>query len=238
VPCYAHTCNVTIGPHELTQVLEPEPGMVVAQWYKAMDVHGKTGGGGQSANLLLVLSPDNMAAPSGQTALLLCLAVHAPSIGVVAGEAAAATMSREEAALGPENKVATRQWNADVFPSLGRLKLQGQAAVAAKESTIQHLTYKANVAGMGLMGVALPPLHQTATPHPDMPTEPAAQAEEEEAGAETEAAAEVPPQGPRMLGVDDIHLLFKALSEQGLSETQPQLCDVLTTWLQDRTQST
>jgi len=238
VPSYADTCNVTIGPDELTQVLEPEPGMVVAQWYKAMDVHGKTGGGGQSANLLLVLSPENMAAPSGQTALLLCLAVHAPSIGVVAGEAAAAKMSREEAALGPENKVATSQWNADVFPSLGRLKLQGQAAVAAKESTIQHLTYKANVAGMGLMGVALPPLHQPATPHADAPAEPGAQAEEEEAGAEPEAAAEVPPQGPRMLGVDDIHLLFKTLSEQGLSETEAQLCDVLTTWLQDRTQST
>jgi hypothetical protein len=42
-------------------------------------------------------------------------------------------------------------------------------------------------------------------------------------------------QGPKMLQLENIHLLVDTLSEQGISATEPDLSDVLYSWVKSRT---
>ena len=242
LPAYADACKVSLGPEEVTGSLDPEAGLVMAQWYSPMDVErGNVSGGDYSANLVLVLAPECLADEGGQKAALLCVRVHARSIGEVAREAAAVKMRREESALGAEGKAASSEWSADVFPYLGPLQLQGEAAVAAQEDMLKELAYNANIAAMGLIGVEPPPPEDPAAANVTSASEgeeTAAAAEGEDAdgdlGAQGEQAPAV-PHGPKMLQLENIHLLVDTLSEQGISATEPDLSDVLYSWVKSRT---
>ena len=233
LPAYAAACKVSLGPEEVTGSLEPEAGLVMAQWYRQMDVEPRGGNvsrGDYGSNLVLVLAPECLADGGGQKAVLLCVRVHAPSIGEVAREAAAVNMRREESALGPEGKAASSEWSAQVFPQLGPLQLQGEAAVAAQAALLKELAHNANIAAMGLIGVEPPP----PTPHKYAAARVAAEGEETEAAQEGEQRPAV-QQGPKMLELENIHLLVDTLSEQGISATEPDLSDVLYSWVKSRT---
>jgi hypothetical protein len=144
------------------------------------------------------------------------LSTHAACIGEVVREAAATKYRREEAALGPSDKVASSNLTTDVFPDLGRVELQGAPAVAARQALLNQLAYNTNIAFMRLMGVQAPAPQQ--------------QQQQQQASADAEAA-EAPPQGPQMLGLDNIHLLVETVMEQGICRVEPELCEVLHTWL-------
>ena len=175
---------------------------------------GNSRHGQDTAKLMLVLAPLAQD-ESPQTAILkMCsLSTHAASIGEVVREAAATKYRREEAALGPSDKVASSNLTTDVFPDLGCVELQGAPAVAAREALLNQLAYNANIAFMRLMGVQAPAPQQ-----------------QQQASADAEAA-EAPPQGPNMLGLDNIHLLVETVMEQGICRVEPELCQVLHTWL-------
>ena len=217
LPSFAAACKVSLGPEEITASAQAEAGQVIAQWYTPMDL-GNSRHGQDSAKLMLVLAPLAQD-ESPQTAILkMCsLSTHAASIGEVVREAAATKYRREEAALGPSDKVASSNLTTDVFPELGCVELQGAPAVAAREALLNQLAYNANIAFMRLMGVQAPAPQQQ-------------QQQQQQASADAEAA-EAPPQGPKMLGLDNIHLLVETVMEQGICRVEPELCEVLHTWL-------
>jgi len=133
------------------------------------------------------------------------------------GEALARlTWEQAEEAAGADAAPARGEWAAQVFPAVGTMELQGEAAAAARARWFADAARAANADAMRLLGV--PDADADAAP------EPAEEAEEAEE-ADGARAAEVPAEGLGLLE----ELIGGALP--GLDTQDEALAAILYTWL-------
>ncbi|EKX39048.1 hypothetical protein GUITHDRAFT_165079 [Guillardia theta CCMP2712] len=134
---YADTC-APIEEDELMQVQVPEAGLVLLQWYRTSD-----GAQQDTVSLLCALSPSTEEdEQSSKDCYVFCVEVNKSWAHEFSREIASARWQRDEDELGPGP--ARTEWDVSVYPSLGRLELQGEEAAARKKSDLEHFMMLTN----------------------------------------------------------------------------------------------
>ena len=219
-PPFDEACRVHLAAGAL-RAPDPAPAAaphrVLGQWYRPRDAPGDAGGDA-GARLLLAVAPAALAGEGGQGVMLCERALVARRGGFAElarlGESLARlTWEQAEEAAGADAAPARGEWAAQVFPAVGSMELQGEAAAAARARWFADAVRAANADAMRLLGVA--DADADATP------EPAEEAEE----ADGARAAEVPAEGLGRLE----ELVGGALP--GLDTEDEALAAILHAWL-------
>ncbi|KAJ1485895.1 hypothetical protein T484DRAFT_2387970 [Baffinella frigidus] len=155
-PVFAEACQMHLVPADLRSAEAPTAHRVVAQWYRPRDPEGA---GEEAARLIVALAPGGLAGAGeeGGVGALLCeRSLDAEEgttveLGRIGDEVSRLMWLRNEVA-NPQG-AATKDWSSKVFPTVGKMQLQGAAAEEAHNLWFSDAALKANVSAMKLLGV-------------------------------------------------------------------------------------
>uniref|UniRef100_A0A7S0DWM5 Fibronectin type-III domain-containing protein n=2 Tax=Hanusia phi TaxID=3032 RepID=A0A7S0DWM5_9CRYP len=136
-PPYADAC-APIEEDQLLQEQAPEEGLVVLQWYKT--ANGIKHDTKDTISLLCAICPGTE--QTSKECYVLSVQVDNNWARAFSQQIALARWQRDEDDLGPGP--ARSEWEVSVYPSLGRLELQGEEADARKKSDLDHLMVLTN----------------------------------------------------------------------------------------------